>query len=122
MPVFSWPKSAKQLYQEYIDFSPAWQRIKYTAHVRDHWRCVMCGARGPRVRLVGHHNEYPGVWGTEPLWFVASVCVPCHDWFHHQPEYREQLAEYRRIKAMTVKLVLLGCVVGFMAGAFICMR
>lgn len=41
--------------------------------------CESCGQR--RVEHV-HHKKYPNVFGLEPLWDLAGVCVPCHKLIH----------------------------------------
>lgn len=45
--------------------------------------CESCGQR--RAEHV-HHRKYPEVFGLEPLWDLAAVCVPCHKIFHPHME------------------------------------
>ena len=33
-----------------------------------------------------HHLKYPDVFGLEPLWDLAAVCIPCHKIIHPHME------------------------------------
>lgn len=45
--------------------------------------CEACGER--RAEHI-HHKKYPDVFGHEPLWDLAAVCVPCHRIIHPHME------------------------------------
>ncbi|MBT8326743.1 MAG: HNH endonuclease [Bacteroidia bacterium] len=59
--------------------SDAWRRKRYVVLRRDNWECQYCGARATQV----HHKRYlKKNIGKEPIDWLVSVCVPCHDKQH----------------------------------------
>jgi 5-methylcytosine-specific restriction endonuclease McrA len=46
--------------------------------------CESCGEK--RAEHVHHKPPYPKVFGLEPLWDLAAVCVPCHKIIHPHME------------------------------------
>lgn len=46
----------------------------------------VCEACGQRRAVHVHHKKYPDVFGLEPLFDLAAVCVPCHKIIHPHME------------------------------------
>jgi 5-methylcytosine-specific restriction endonuclease McrA len=79
-------KTRKEYYQEYLK-SEAWQRKRFVVMRRDNWQCVYCGAKATQV----HHRRYLyHNLGKEPIDWLVSVCVPCHERQHqiNPPTYQ----------------------------------
>ena len=61
--------------------SDEWQRKRYVVMKRDNWRCVYCGARATQV----HHKRYAKYnIGKEPIEWLVSICISCHDAQHNK--------------------------------------
>lgn len=59
--------------------SEEWKRKRFVVLRRDNWRCVYCGAPATQV----HHKKYAKKnIGKEPIHWLVSICVPCHDRIH----------------------------------------
>jgi 5-methylcytosine-specific restriction endonuclease McrA len=59
--------------------SDAWKRKRYVVLKRDNWKCVYCGARATQV----HHKKYAKKnIGKEPIKWLVSICVKCHNAKH----------------------------------------
>ena len=57
---------------------PDWQIKRRRVFERDEGRCL-ARLEGCRVNASQVHHLSYDHFGTEPLWDLASVCVPCHD-------------------------------------------
>ena len=63
---------------EYLK-SGAWERKRYVVFKRDNWRCVYCGGLATQV----HHKRYARKnIGKEPIYWLVSICTPCHEAKH----------------------------------------
>ena len=69
-------------YERYLR-SAVWAIKRERVFERCSGVCESCGER--RAEHV-HHKKYPAVFGLEPLWDLAAVCVPCHKIIHPHME------------------------------------
>ncbi|SDL21070.1 hypothetical protein SAMN04488514_10123 [Kriegella aquimaris] len=59
--------------------SDAWKRKRFLVLKRDNWKCVYCGGHATQV----HHKKYAKKnIGKEPIKWLVSICVPCHEKRH----------------------------------------
>ncbi|MBK9734642.1 MAG: hypothetical protein IPO92_06625 [Saprospiraceae bacterium] len=71
----------REYYRNVYLKSEDWKRKRYVVLRRDNWRCVYCGGRATQV----HHTRYAKLnIGKEPIEWLVSVCITCHDSIHQQ--------------------------------------
>lgn len=70
----------KKLYKNYKKFlkSFEWHYIRNKVLKRDNYVCVYCGSKAIQV----HHKKY-GVWGSEKIKDLISLCGKCHKKIHN---------------------------------------
>lgn len=72
-------KNRRDYYRNVYLKSEAWQRKRYVVLKRDNWLCVYCGAKATQV----HHTRYAKYnIGKEPIDWLVSVCISCHEELH----------------------------------------
>lgn len=72
-------KNRRDYYRNVYLQSEAWQRKRYVVLKRDNWLCVYCGAKATQV----HHTRYAKYnIGKEPIDWLVSVCISCHEELH----------------------------------------
>ena len=72
-------KKRRDYYRNVYLKSDAWRRKRYVVLKRDNWQCVYCGERATQV----HHKRYAKKnIGKEPIEWLESVCVNCHNKLH----------------------------------------
>lgn len=72
-------KNRRDYYRNVYLKSEAWQRKRYVVLKRDNWLCVYCGAKATQV----HHIRYAKYnIGREPIDWLVSVCISCHNDLH----------------------------------------
>ena len=64
-------------YNEYLK-SDDWQRKRHVVLKRDNWKCVRCGDKAVQV----HHMKYSRKMGREPIDWLESICISCHEKEH----------------------------------------
>ena len=64
-------------YRNYLK-SDTWRRKRYVVLKRDNWKCLRCGEKAEQV----HHLKYPKIIGKEPISWLESICISCHDKEH----------------------------------------
>lgn len=72
--------SRRDWYRTVYLHSDEWKRKRALVLKRDRGRCVYCGARAVQV----HHLRYAKNIGSEPIGWLVSVCVPCHQKQHEK--------------------------------------
>jgi len=72
-------KHRRDYYRNVYLKSDAWKRKRYVVLKRDNWKCVYCGKRATQV----HHKRYAKKnIGKEPIKWLVSICMACHDKKH----------------------------------------
>lgn len=77
--LFNMKRKCRQDYYRNVYLkSDAWKRKRYLVLKRDNWHCVYCGAPATQV----HHKKYARNIGKEPIKWLVSVCISCHELQH----------------------------------------
>ena len=64
-------------YKEYLE-SDDWKRKRHVVLKRDKGKCVRCGDKAVQV----HHLKYSRKMGREPIDWLESLCISCHEKEH----------------------------------------
>lgn len=72
-------QTRKEIYDEYINFSPVWKAKRNARLILDAHQCRKCKTS---ERLVVHHRIYPDNLGDETLDHLVTLCWDCHNALH----------------------------------------